>query len=493
MQPMALPGDQFVLVGALLLLVGIAAASAAVRTRLPALLVFLVVGMVIGDDGLDLLSLSDPQVAQFGAVIALVVILFEGGLTTKPSDIRRAAAPGVLLATVGVLITAGLTALGAWLVLDITWRTAILTGAVVASTDAAAVFAVLRSAPLPRRLTALLEVESGTNDPAAIVLTLAVLATVEGSVSAVGIAVFATRQLLGGLVAGLLVGAVGSTLMRRVQAAPDALYPVGALALAGVAYGASAAVGVSGFLAVYVVGVFVGARVPRHRRSIRQFHEGLANVAQILMFLVLGLLVFPSRLPDVALSALAVTAVLVFVARPVAAWTCLPWFRFSPRETLLVSWAGLRGAVPIVLATLPLTAGVPGGQTIFDVVFFVVLISALLQGSTVGPLARRLGLPEGPDVWAPVAEAVPLEGVDADLMEVDITDDLAVAGCRIREAPLPDGARLTAILRSDQVLLPDGDSVLLPGDLVLIAVPRRDEATGEIVAWARGEPPAAHR
>ncbi len=487
MDAMSLPGDDFVLIGALLLLLGVVAAGAAERARVPGLLVFLTVGMAIGDDGLNLLSLSDPEVAQFGAVIALVMILFEGGLTTKPGDVRRALGPGLVLATVGVVVTAGLTTLGAWLILDVTWRTALLIGAVVASTDAAAVFAVLRSAPLPRRLSALLEVESGSNDPAAIVLTLAVLATVEAPASAPDIATFAIRQLLGGVLGGVLFGVLGATVMRHLGRGPTALYPVGALALAGVAYGTTAALGASGFLAVYVVGLFVGALVPRHRRGIRQFHEGIANIAQIMMFLVLGLLVFPSRLPGVALPALAVAAVLVFIARPVAVWLCLPWFGFTPREVTLVSWAGLRGAVPIVLATFPLTAGVPGGQTIFDVVFFVVLISSVLQSSSVGFLARWLGLPEGPDVWAPIAEAVPLDGVDADLMEVDIVDGLAVSGQRIRDVPLPAGARLTAVLREDQVVRPAGETVLQPGDLVLVAVPRREEATAEMVAWARGE------
>lgn len=486
MEAVALPSDVYILATAALLVVGVLLSGVAHQVRVPGLIVFMVVGMAIGSDGLDLIGLSDPGMAQFGAVIALVLILFDGGLTTKPGDVRRAAGPGMVLATVGVAITAAVTAAGAWLVLDLDWTTALLIGCVVSSTDAAAVFAVLRKSPLPRRLTALVEVESASNDPMAILLTVAVIASIEAAPTVGEVALFLLRQLGGGLLLGLGIGIVAVVAMRRMPLA-SGLFPVLTLGVAGLAYGTGAAIGTSGFLAVYVVGLLIGALVPRHRRAIRQFHDGLAEASDILLFLLLGLLVFPSQLPGVALPTLAVSAVLVFVARPLAVWLIVPWFGYSVRETTWLSWAGLRGAVPIVLATFPLTAGVDGGDTIFNVVFFVVLVSTTLQGTTVAWLGRRFGLSQGADVWAPIAEAVPLEGVDADMIEVDIFPELAVAGRRVRDVPLPSGARLTAVLRRDQVIIPDGDTELRPGDLALVAVPRRETATQEIVAWARGE------
>lgn len=487
-----LPADPLVFAGAALLVAGVLAAGFADRLRVPGLLLFLALGMLIGDDGLGLISLDDPGLAQLGGVLALVLILFEGGLATKPGDVRRAAAPGLLLATVGVLVTAGVTAGGVLLLLDAEPTTALLVGAVVASTDAAAVFTVLRRAPLPRRLTALLEVESGTNDPLAIMLTVGILASVAQVLGPLDWLVFGSWQLGGGLLLGAGVGWAGSEILRRADLGTAGLYPVLALGVAGLAYGITALLGASGFLAVYVTGLLVGARVPRHRRAIRTFHEGLANTAEIALFLLLGLLVFPSRLPAVALSALAVTAILVVLARPLAVLVCLLWFRFRWQELALVSWAGLRGAVPIVLATFPLTARYEEGETIFNVVFFVVLVSTALQGSTIGWLAGRLGLREGASVWAPVAEALPLDGMDADLIEVDVTDQLHIAGKRLREVPLPPGALLTTVLRNDRVLVPTGDTRLEPGDLALVAVPRGPRRTEEIVAWARGElePPA---
>jgi cell volume regulation protein A len=264
--------------------------------------------------------------------------------------------------------------------------------------------------------------------------------------------------------------------------------------VAGVAYGTAAAAGASGFLAVYVCGLIVGARVPRHRRGIRTFHEGLANIAEIGLFLLLGLLVFPSSLPTVGLTAMGVTAVLVLVARPFAvhatmAWPWLVRRDWNMRELGLVSWAGLRGAVPIVLATFPLTAQYPEGGEVFDIVFFVVLVSTAVQGSTIGLVARRLGLREGASIWAPIAETLPLEGVDVDLLEVDVTDQLHIAGRRLRDVPLPAGGLLTAVVRDGRTLVPTGDTLLLPGDRALVASPRHPRSSAQIVAWARGELP----
>jgi potassium/hydrogen antiporter len=487
-----LPADWLILAAGALLAAGVLGAGFADRLRIPGLLLFLAIGMAIADDGLALVSLDDPTVAQIGGTIALLLILYEGGLTTKPRDVRRAAVPGVLLATVTVVLTAAIVAGGAILILDLDVITALLVGAVVSSTDAAAVFSVLRRAPLPRRLTALLEVESGVNDPTAIMLTVGVLEAWRADPSVLDWATFGVIQLGGGLVMGLAVGWLGAWLLNRAHLGIAGLYPVLALAVAGLSYGTAAAVGASGFLAVYVTGLVVGARVPRHRRTIRSFHNGLANTAEIGLFLMLGILVFPSRLPDVIVPGLVIAGVLVLLARPLAVLACLVWFRYRREDLTLMSWAGLRGAVPVVLATFPFTAGYPEGRFIFDMVFFVVLVSAALQGGTIGVVAGWLGLRDEGRVWAPVAEALPLDDAYNELVEVNLTEDLAVVGRQLRDVPLPPGALLTTIVRGDRTLVPTARTRLQSGDLLIVATPRQPDATGRLVRWARGEGGDSH-
>ncbi|HVM21214.1 MAG TPA: potassium/proton antiporter [Egibacteraceae bacterium] len=484
-----LPADLLILSVAALLGAGVLGAGFADRLRVPGLLLFLGLGIVIGDEVLGLVNFDDPVLAQAGATVALVLILFEGGLTTKPSDLRRASAPAGVLATLGVVITAAVVALGTFYLTDAEPITALLAGAVVASTDAAAVFTVIRRSPLQRRITSLLEVESGFNDPMAIMLTIGVLEAWRGSPGVVDWVTFGVVQLVGGAAVGLAVGYGGSWVLRRASLGAAGLYPVMALSLAGLSYGVSAAIGASGFLAVYVAGLLIGAYVPRHRRDIRTFHDGLANTAEIGLFLMLGVLVFPSRLAEVAAPALVITALLVVVARPVAVFVSLVWFRYGWREMTLVSWAGLRGAVPIVLATFPFTAGYPGGSIIFDVVFFVVLMSATVQGLTVGPLAGRLGLQASAEVWRPVAEALPLDGVDAELVEVTVTEGLPVEGKRVKDVPLPDGALLTTVVRNNRVIVPRGNTRMRAGDVLLVAAARRPgvSPTALAAAWAKGE------
>lgn len=485
-----LPADGVILGVAALLALGVVGAGLSNRLRVPGLLLFLGLGMLIADDGLALISMDNPLLAQSIASVALVTILFEGGLTTKPGDFRLAAAPGLVLATVGVGVTAGVVAGTSWLLFDISITTAVLIGAVVASTDAAAVFAVLRRAPLPRRLTSLLEVESGANDPMAIMLTIGTLETLNRSPGAEEWAVFALRQLGGGALIGVIVTLVGVQVLNRTRLGAAGLYPILATSIAGLAYGLGAAAGASGFLAVYVAGLLVGALVPRHRRAIRTFHDGLASAAGIGLFLMLGILVFPSDLPGVAIEALVLTAVLVLVARPIAVVLCLVWFSYGWRDLTLISWAGLRGAVPIVLATFPLAAGYGDGQLIFNIVFFACLASSALQGASVGWLAKRLGLASGGRVWSPVAEVLPLEDEDdtgSELVEVDITDDLHVAGRALREVPIPGGGLATTLLRDDLVIVPGATTVLQGGDLLLVVMPERQDAAERLVAWARGE------
>jgi potassium/hydrogen antiporter len=481
-----LPADWWILLVASLLVGGVLAAAFASRLRLPGLLLFLVLGMVIGSDGLGLISFDDPSVAQAGGAVALLLILYEGGLTTKPRDLREAALPGFILATVAVVLTAALLGIGTYLLLDVEPMTALLIGAVVSSTDAAAVFAIMRRSPLPRRMSALLEVESGANDPIAIMLTVGLLETWRANPGPGDWFVFGFVQLGGGLAIGALVGILGSALLMQVNLGPAGIYPVLALGVAGISYGAAAAIGASGFLAVYVTGLIIGARVPLYRRGIRTFHEGLANTAEFGLFLMLGLLVFPTQLPGVVLPGLVVVGALTFVARPLAVVLCLVWLRYSWREVLFVCWVGLRGAVPIVLATFPFVAGYPDGNFIFNMVFFVVVMSAAVQGVSIRTVANWLGLRDDARVWTSVAETVPIGDINTDLIEVWVTEDLHIADKQLHELPQPPGL-ITTIVRGRRILVPTGRTRLRAGDVVIVAIPRQADASRQVTAWARGE------
>lgn len=479
----ALPTDHLLLVGAALLVLGVIGAGIADRIRVPGLILFLVAGMAIGDDGLGWISLSDARFAQGIAVVALVIILYEGGLGTAYTDVRPLVGAALSLATVGVIVTAGVAAGAAALLLDIDGTTALLIGAVVASTDAAAVFSVLRNVPLPRRLNHLLEAESGANDPMAVLLTVGILATWEGHVTASDWLVFGARQLGGGLLVGLAVGWVGAALLTRAHLTSTALYPVLGLGLGGLGYGAAAGLRTSGFLAVYVTGMVVAARAPARRRAVRTFHQGLASTAQIGLFLLLGLLVFPSRLDEHAAGAFGVAVALVFVARPLAVLLAVGWQRFALPELLLVSWAGLRGAVPIVLATFPLTVGYPEGELIFDVVFFVVVLSVLVQGLTVAPLAARLGLRAEPDVRASMAESLPIDAPGVDVLEIEVGTSCAIIGRRLADAPPPFDARVAVVLRGTDVIVPTGASTLEPADRLIVFGPSHPDLASAVRAW----------
>ena len=484
--------DWLLLVGAVLALSAILVSGLVTRfsgrLQIPGALLFLGLGMLFGDDGLALIRLDDPQLVQNLSVVALLFILLEGGMTTKPTDLRLAALPGLLLATVGVLLTAGVTALGVWLLLDVDPLTAALIGAVVGSTDAAAVFAMMRTTPLPRRVAALLRVESGSNDPIAVMLTVGLLATFTQRPSAGQWAVFALVQLLGGAAIGGAVGLAVVGVLRRVELGIEGLYPITIAAVGALAYGLAAGTGASGFVAVYVTGALVGALLPRRRRVILGFHEAFANAAEIGLFLLLGLLVFPSDLPAVALPALLVAAILTLVARPLAVRLCTLGQGYSWRESTVLSLGGLKGAVPIVLATFPLTAGIEDADLVFNVVFFVVLVSVLVQGSTLLPAVELLGFRTFPPSWAPVAQALPIEGIEVDLIELQVTEDLAIVNRRLGDVPTPPGTVITAVIRRDRVIVPDGRTRLEAGDVLLVTVQSGEQAPRRMTAWARAEP-----
>ena len=390
------PTDYAFLIVAVLLLSTVLAGSLSSRFGLPAMIGFLALGMVAGSDGLFGIMFSDYALAQTIGVACLIFILFSGGLDTDWKLVRPIVAPALVLSTAGVLISAGVVGAAAVLLLDFTPTQGFLLGAVVASTDAAAVFAILRGqgGALRRDLTGLIELESGSNDPMAIFMVGAALVLVATPQAPLlpFVPAFLIQMAVGAAV-GIGVGYLLPSLIKRMRLRGSGLSLVVSIAAALFSYGFAAVVGGNGFLAAYLAGLVAGNRDYNARRTISLFQDGLAWLAQVVMFLTLGLLVFPSQLPEVVGPGLAVTAVLMLVARPLSVFVCLAPFRaFDWRAKLFVSWAGLRGAVPIVLATFPIMAGVPGAQTIFNIVFFVVVASSLLQGPTLGWVAKKLGV-----------------------------------------------------------------------------------------------------
>jgi potassium/hydrogen antiporter len=432
----------------------------------PGLLLFLFLGMAIGSDGLGWIDFDDYALARRIGIIALALILFEGGLTSGPLEIRPVLGPALSLAIIGTLVTAIVTGLAAAGLFDLSTLDGMLLGSVLAATDGAAIFALLRGSTLKRRLATTLEGESGFNDPVAVLLVLGFIEWLTHDSYGIGdMAVLFVRQLGIGLGIGVVVGVAGVWVLRRVQLATAGLYPVATLAIAALAFGGADALHGSGFLAVYLAGLALGTLGVPAQQTVTSFHQGLAWLAQVSMFVALGLLVFPSRLDDVAVRGTVLALVLVLVARPVAvALATLP-ARFSWSERVVLSAAGLRGAVPVVLATFPVLAGVGGSFQLFDVVFFAVLLSTLIQGTTFEPGARLLGATTTePAMPRPLAEAGTIRRLGAEVLEYPIGDDDAVVGARVRDLGLPREAVVNVIVRGDEAIPPRGSTILRAGD-----------------------------
>lgn len=456
----------------MLLLASIIASKASGRRGVPALALFLVIGMLAGSDGPGGVYFNDPRLAQWLGVIALVFILYAGGLSTDWARIRPLLAHGLALSTVGVLLTAALMGLFAILALGFTPLQGLLLGAIVSSTDAAAVFTVLRarSVRLRQPLEPLLELESGSNDPMAVFLTAALtglLTTPEASV--LRLAPMFLQQMLLGALLDYGMGRAMAWIVNHVRLQVEGLYPVLTVALTLLTYAGVTVLGGNGFLAVYLAGLTMARSDFIHKRSLLRFQDGLAWLMQIAMFLVLGLLVFPSRLSAVAGVALLASLFLIFVARPVSvALTLLP-FRLPVRDQALVAWMGLRGAAPIILATFPCLAGLPQADLIFDIVFFVVLTSVLIQGTALTAVGRWLGVTEE----RPVPPPAPLEVTRSDclkgeLLELVVPSGSTAVGRQVLELGLPKGALIVLIGRGNEHIVPAGNTVLAPGDHLLI-------------------------
>ncbi|MDP9401016.1 MAG: potassium/proton antiporter [Actinomycetota bacterium] len=500
-----MPLGELILVAGALLVAGLAASLLAVRLRVPSLVLFLGVGMLIGSDGLGWIDLADYELARTIGVIALALILFEGGLTGGLVEIRSVLAPAISLATVGTVVTALVTGLAAAALLDLELLEGMLLGAVLSSTDGAAIFALLRTSTLDRRLARTLEGESGFNDPVAVLLVLGCIELLEAPGYGVAdLLVLLVRQLGLGLAVGAVVGWLAVHAFRRAQLTSVGLYPVASLATAAVAFGAADALEGSGFLAVYLVGLALGTASIPAKQTVANFHQGLSWVAQVAMFLTLGLLVFPAQLDAVAGVGTALALVVVLLARPLAAVLATLPFGFGARERVLLGWAGMRGAVPVVLATFPVLAGIPDSVEFFNVVFFAVLLSTLLQGATFEPLARRLGLTTStPALPRPLTEAGTIRGLGAEILEYPVTDEDAIAGARVRDLGLPRDAVVNVIVRGDTAIPPRGATRLRAGDVLHVLI--RTEAaadvhrlldrwrTGPIGAPARSRPSAVGR
>ncbi len=459
------------LVGAAVVVAAVAAVRVSSRLGLPTLLVYLGLGLLLGESGAGI-EFEDARLAHDLGFAALVVILIEGGLTTRWADLRRALPRAGALSTVGVAVSVGVVAAFGRYALGLGWTQALLLGSVLASTDAAAVFATLRGLPLRARIARVLEAESGTNDPLAVILVVGLASGWHGSGATIAFEVL--YEVVAGLAGGVAAGYAGRAFLGRVALPASGLYPLAVLAFAVLGYAGTSVLGGSGFVAVYVAAVVLGNSPLRHRAATLGFAEGLAWLAQIGLFVMLGLLASPGRLGGAVLPALAVGTVLILVARPLSVLVALAPFPGDWRERAFLSWAGLRGAVPIVLATVPLTEGTPGAERLFDVVFVLVALFTVLHAPTLGAVGRRLGVTSAPAPRDLYLEAAPLGALDADMLHLGVGPTSGLNGVEVWELRLPPRTAVTLVVREGVSFVPDRWTRLRNGDELLIVVPHAD-------------------
>lgn len=494
----------------LVVLAAVIGVRLAARFGLPGLLLYLGLGLFLGRDGFTHITFDDPELASTLGYAALVIILAEGGLTTRPSTVRPVLVPALVLATFGVALSIGLVALPLHLLMGLDLRTALLIGAVVAPTDAAAVFTVARGLRLPPRLQTLLEGESGFNDAPVVVLVV-LLATAEAHYPAWSIPLIVIAELIGGVIIGLAFGFLSRWLLLRLALPSSGLYPVAVVALLMLTYGLSVVLHTSGFAAVYVTALMLASSQLPHRRVVLGFVEGLAWTVQIGLFIMLGLLADPSRLPAAAGTAVLAGLLLLFVARPVSVFASLGAFLRPGRITertrtepmpwqwaAFTSWAGLRGAVPIIFATIPLGMGTPDGPLIFDVTLILVIALTLAQSPTMPMLARFLGLVRREQPGELSVEAAPLDSMQASLLDLDVSEGSKLAGTYVNELPLPKGSVISLVVREGHTMVPDRNTRVRTGDRLLIVTTEKSRETveralqsvsrsGRLADWAPSE------
>ena len=464
--------DNILLIGSLLLGLSVLAGKTSFRLGVPTLILFVFLGMLAGSEGVGNINFDDPGVARFIGIVALNFILFSGGLETRWEVIKPVFRHGLVLSTLGVLLTAISVGVFVWAVTDFSFYEGLLLGSIVSSTDAAAVFSILRSKSLglKKNIRATLELESGSNDPMAYFLTIAVMGLMmskEHSALSV-IPLFLKQVIIGGSV-GLLTGRLGKEIINRIGLDYPGLYPVLVIALMFFTFSMTEFLGGNGFLAIYFSAVYLGNQYLMHKKTIMQVFDGLAWLMQIVLFLTLGLLVFPSHVIPVFGLGLLVSAFLMFVARPFSVFVCLIPFRLRLRTITFISWVGLRGAVPIVFATYPLLAGIEKSEMIFNLVFFISLTSVLLQGTTLGVVSKWLhvSVPEKAKQRTP-PDIELSDTMKSELTEIEIDEKSPSVGKRILELGFPRAALIALIKRKGVFITPNGSTVIEPFDKLLI-------------------------
>ncbi|MEV6443210.1 MULTISPECIES: potassium/proton antiporter [unclassified Amycolatopsis] len=470
-------------VGGVVLLASVLAVRVSIRLGLPSLLLYLGIGVVLGEAGFGI-RFDNPGLTQSLGLAALVMILAEGGLTTRWSAVKPALGRGIALSTVSVVVSIAVTGAALHWLLGLDWRLALLWGAVLASTDAAAVFSVLRTAGIGKRLTGALELESGINDAPAYI---AVVVLAEGTTVDWTLPLLAVYELAAGLAIGLAFGWLGGHALRRAALPATGLYPLATVAVCVVAYSSGQLLHASGLLATYVAALVLGnSRLP-HRSDTLSFAEGLGWLAQIGLFVLLGLFASPGRLLDAIVPGLVAGAVVLLLARPVSVVLAMLPFRLPWREQAFLSWAGLRGAVPIVLAMIPLSQGLPGAQRLVDAVFVLVIVLTLVQGATLGPLARRLGLAKKSEPHEVEVDSAPLDELGAELLQVRIQPGSKLHGVYLSELRLPIGATISLVVRDGAGFTPQKTSRLQENDQLLVVTTSavRDDAERRLRAVDR--------
>jgi len=464
--------ENILLIASVLIFISVLAGKTSFRIGVPTLILFLAVGMLAGSEGIGKIPFDDPGLAKFIGIVALNFILFSGGFETDWNSVKPIMWQGIALSVMGVLLTALSIGLFVWWVTDFTIYEGLLLGAIVSSTDAAAVFSILRSKSLALKghIRPTLEFESGSNDPMAYILTIVFIGLVQNGEQSFWpvLLMFFTQLLLGGAF-GYLFGLGSKYVINHIKLDYEGLYPVLSITLMILTYSVTTAIGGNGFLAVYISALYLGHQDLMHKRTIMKMFDGLAWLMQIILFVVLGLLVFPSHIVPVIGIGLLVSAFLIFIARPVSTFLILAFFRVRTRTKLFISWVGLRGAVPIVFATYPLMAGLEKAEMIFNIVFFISLTSVLLQGTTVPLVAKWLHVSLPARVKTVTAADVLLsEPMNSEFAEFTIAPESVVAGMKIIDLGFPQNARIAMIKRENKYLIPDGMTVIQPGDRLIV-------------------------
>lgn len=480
---MAISFEFILIIAAGLLLISVLVSKISDRSGIPALLLFLGIGMLAGSDGFGGIYFDDPALTQFIGIVALNLILFAGGLDTQWKDVRPVLKYGVILSTLGVFITALIVGITAQYLLGFTLLQGLLLGAIVSSTDAAAVFSILRSKSLGLKgnLRPLLELESGSNDPMAVFLTVGMIQLLtQPNAQITDLFSAFVLQIIVGTLFGFLFGKLLVYIANRIKLGYDGLYPVLTLSIVFLTYSITNMLFGNGFLAVYIAGIVAGHKDFVHRRSVIRFHDGAAWLMQITMFLTLGLLVFPSEIPPIITTGLLLAIALIFLARPISVFLSLAFTKFNLREKTFISWVGLRGVVPIILATYPLLARLPQADSIFNIVFFVVLTSALLQGASIPYVAKWLGV-DVPVVKKPIypIEFTPVSGFKSELKEFTIPAGSPADGKTIVELYLPQEFLIILIARENEFIMPSGSITLHAGDTLIVLADQETFASVE--------------